>query len=168
MTYFTKDFLENIKRAAKDERKISNLGNHSDYLNSIAKNSGYQHWPLLQRKMQESDFISMEHQHKINKSLVNLLPNSIEKYITVELRQFLNSNFEPLESYSMPNSESSNGYSHPSIDINVEINATYENTFPKALLDNAITVLQNKYAGWCEDDGEIMFENDYPASFSGL
>ncbi|PKH04422.1 hypothetical protein CXF72_01385 [Psychromonas sp. MB-3u-54] len=153
-------FITNLKRAAKIEKRAQNQHNHTFFLDKIASVSGYKNWALLHKNLDKVRFGGpqfREIRKIVNSRLVKAVPNAIQEYVISDLRSYLKGNFEKLAEFSMPDSSSTNGFSHPSIDLTASITENFSDIYPESLLQVAIDVLE-KEGPWCMDDGDIYFE----------
>lgn len=161
MTHFISPsfFLDNLKRAAKREKKLASKKElHSFYLDEVARLARFQNWESFNKKVQSGNFPELEALRlQINHRIATALPNAAQDYITADLRGYLDSNFERLEEYSVPNPASANGYSHPTADIASELETAFEKTYPRNLLQESIKTL-NQERKWCSGDDDVWFE----------
>jgi|TARA_R110000787_G_scaffold13751_5_gene42858 hypothetical protein len=163
MTYllFSKAFIRNIKKAAKSERKAGN-GKQTENLNLIAKHSGYQAWNNLSKHLESTGIIPESLYRKVLKAVLITCPITADKFVLSELKDYLNSNFERLADYSMPNPHTDNGYSHPSIDVKTELEEAYLTIFGPETLSVMVNKLLESEEGWCLDDGDLILEYQMP------
>ncbi len=158
---FSKAFIKNIKKAAKSERKAGN-GKQTENLNLIAKHSGYQAWNNLSKHLESTGIIPESLYRKVLKAVLITCPITADEFVLSELREYLNSNFERLADYSMPNTRTDNGYSHPSIDVKTELEKAYLTIFGSEKLHDAAKKLLASEDGWCLDDGDLILEYQQP------
>ncbi len=160
-------FIDNMKRAAKYEKRASNQNTHTFYLDKIAQTAGFHGWALLQRKLKHMYTPEFEQLvNGVNSGIAKALPNTAQKYVINDLRGFLKSSFETLAEFSVPDPNSGNGYSHPSIDLRSEVMDAYGSIYPAPLLDVAINELE-KEGPWCIDDAELILDFE-PVYYSDL
>lgn len=158
---FSKNFLKNIKKAAKSERKTGN-GKQTENLNLIAMHAGFQAWNNLAKHIERAGIIPLDIYERVFKAVITTCPNTADVFVLSELRVYLNSNFERLAEYSMPNPDSENGYSHPSIDVKHALEAAYSKILNQEQLQHAIGILSSEEDGWCLGDEDPILEFQTP------
>lgn len=158
---FSKPFIKHIKKAAKSEKKTGN-GKQAENLNRIAKHAGYQAWNILSKNLESAGIIPDSVYKKVFKAVLTTCPNTADEFVLSELRHYLNSNFERLPDFSMPDHDTDNGYSHPSIDVGIELRKAYSGLITTEKLELAIQKLVSSEEGWCEDDGDLILEYQQP------
>lgn len=154
---FSKPFIKHIKKAAKSEKKTGN-GKQTENLNRIAKHAGYQAWNILSKNLESAGIIPDSVYKKVFKAVLTTCPNTADEFILSELRQYLDSSFERLADFSMPDPHTDNGYSHPSIDIGTELRKTYSELITSEKLDLAIHSLVSSDDDWCVDEEDLILE----------
>lgn len=149
-------FIDNLKRAAKKEKRAVGVRSHSYYLDRIASVSGFQSWALLHKKIDNFYGFQMEFakiRQAINTRIAKTLPHAAQDYVIQDLRAYLKSLCIEYSDYYQP---------HPSrdnlIDVREAILTAYAKVYPELLLQNAINELEKK-GPWIEDD-EMIVEYD--------
>jgi len=158
---FSNTFLKNIKKAAKSEKKTGH-GKQTENLNLIAMHAGFQAWNNLTKHIERAGIIPLDIYEKVFKAVLITCPNTADVFVLSEFRAYLNSNFERLAEYSMPNPHSQNGYSHPSIDVKNALEAAYSKILNQEQLHHAIGKLMSDEDGWCLGDEDPILEFQSP------
>lgn len=155
-------FIESLKRAAKAEFRISRVGSHTHYLDSMAKHTQFHRWDQLQRNIVDclefdrwSDLCN-----RIKRGIPFALPHSAKSFVIADIKRYALGNFERCSVFSAPNKSTENGYSHPSIDLRSEVEASHGGIYPQGLIDAALVELE-QLGPWCRDDDDVMFEYDF-------
>ena len=157
-------FIENLKRAAKTEKKRSTeQHNYAFYLDKIASLAGFPQWALLHKKV--NDMLSVDPQYnalrkKINSGITKIFPNAAQDYVTHDLKTFFKNTFEKGSEFHIDFSTSRDNYSHQIINVREAIEESYKGVYPESLLEEAIEILEN--------EGPWIFDDEYIADYAIL
>lgn len=156
------DFINNLKKAAKDEKRSSSISKPLNfYLDKVARSAGFQSWGRLSNKLQTASSVEFDTIHdSVGRNIGNALPSAAQMYVDRDVIGIIKYVFERCEDVSRPDWASENGYSHPSVPIEEEVRAMFSGVYDEALLVHAIAKLE-ELGPWCEDDSEIMFEYEF-------
>jgi len=164
-------FIENLKRAAKSEKKAAHSSKKlSFYHNEIARLSGFESWTFLLKHLQEHfgtihvDPDTTHIRDKVNKAILKALPLTRQEYVTRDVRAFVISNFEKVKTFSAPNKNTENGYTHPTVMIKNDVVEHFQAIYPAHMLEAAINAIEEE-GPWCIDDSEDMIDEFYMGSW---
>lgn len=156
------DFINNLKKAAKEEKRSSSSSRPLNYyLDRVARSAGFQSWGRLHNKLQTASSVEFDTIHdSVGRNIGNALPSAAYMYVDRDVIGIIKYVFERCDDFSRPNAASDNGYSHPSVPIEDEVRAMFSGVYDEAFLVHAIAKLE-ELGPWCEDDSEIIFEHEF-------
>ncbi|AZR42993.1 hypothetical protein [Marinobacter salarius] len=160
MVYYlsSEHFLNNLKRAAKAEKRSDAGEPLASYQDRIARTAGFQSWALFRNSLRKDGLKGMEERRlQLAQGLHRALPHTAHEYAIRDIEAFFRSNYEKCEDFSTPSNETENGYSHPSITVSEVVREVFTGVYPEKYLIQAIARIEER-GPWCEDDSDILFE----------
>ena len=154
--------LNQLKYAAKRQRKIDTELTQTQALNFIAKALGFNNWSLLHRYVESLSSVEtnrfLEKMH--GSSIANLLPYNQDEVIQ-EITDYAYQHYSPLVEFAYHDRESENGYAWPDIDLSDELQGVFSDKYPWELIHKVATDLEIENGPWgielTEDEIDPMY-----------
>jgi hypothetical protein len=133
------EFLELLKRVAKQRKKQGGERSLSAYQDAVATELGYPNWSVLHRNV-----MTMEHQRFVEfrahiqsypevQAILFTSPAFLEA-AEAEMKEWMRTNYTPLIEFAYYDNESENGFSLPSEDVNNLLQDEFAHRFPLDLI----------------------------------
>lgn len=145
-----------LKRFSKSLKKSEPDKPLAWFQNQVAVSLGYPSWTILQKhilKMLPQRFNNLADVLYAHAQLHAFMPRrETEDDARRAMRQWVSERYSPLINWAFYDSESENGFSVPSVEIEYELQVAFDERYPLALIEEVAIDLEVNEGPWGDED----------------